>query len=162
MTTFYPFIPSNIRAPSFMATFDGQIYTVTLLWNISGQRYYVNCQSVSGTLVFMVPLVESIPSKKIESLSWDEFNGVVIVTLDEPHGFPIGEIVNVTIVQAIPNTYNGSGLAMIINDTAFTYPMAQDPGYMQQGGAADFVISMTKAYFNSTLVFRNMQFEISP
>jgi hypothetical protein len=162
MTSYYPFIPSNRKAPSFMAIFDGQSYTISILWNVSSQRYFVNCQSPGGTLVFMVPLVETLIGSRIKSLVWNDVNGVVITTLVAPHNFPIGEIVNIDIIQAVPSTYNGSGMAMITGDITFTYPMIQNPGQMQQGGVVNFLISMTKGYFNSTLVFRNMQFEVSP
>jgi hypothetical protein len=145
-----------------MPTFDGQPYTITVLWNVSAQRYYVKCMNTSNNLVFMVPLVDSPIGKEIKSLMWDEENEVVITTLVAPHGLPVGEVFNVSIIQAVPSGYNGNGMALITDDTEFTYPMKQNPGNMHQGGAAQFLISMTKSYFNSTLIFRNMQFEVTP
>jgi hypothetical protein len=162
MTTYYQFIPSNTKVPSFTPMFDGNPYTVTVLWNISAQRYYVKCMNTSNNLVFMVPLVESANGREIKLLIWDEENEVVIATLAKPHGLPIGEVFNISIIQAIPNGYNGNGMALITDFDEFTYPMKRNPGDMEQGGAAQFLISMTKAYFNSTLVFRNNQFEVTP
>jgi hypothetical protein len=162
MTTYYPFSPTNRKAPTFIATLDGQYYTISILWNVSAQRYYLNCQSNSGVLIFMVPLVETDIGVHISTLTWDDNNNVVTATLTKEHSFPVGEIVNVDIVQAVPTTYNGSGMATIISKTAFTYPMKQDPGQMEQGGIVSFLVSMTKSYFNSTLVYRNKQFEVSP
>jgi hypothetical protein len=162
MTSYYPLVLSNTKPPSFMPIFDGYQYTITVLWNISGQRYYIMCQSSNNTLIFMVPLIDSSVGVEIESLVWDEVDEVVIATLAAPHELPIGEIFNVSIIQAVPNGYNGNGMALITSDTSFTYPMKQDPGPVQQAGVAQFLISMTKSYFNSTLVFRNMQFEVTP
>jgi hypothetical protein len=162
MTTYYPFIQSASRAFSFMPEFDGSNYNVTVLWNVSSQRYYVKCVSANNVLIFMVPLVNSANGAEIESLVWDENNEVVIATMVAPHGMLIGEIFNVSIIQAVPTGYNGNGMALITDVNEFTYPMSQDPGYMQQAGIAQFLISMTKSYFNSTLVFRNMQFEVTP
>jgi hypothetical protein len=162
MTSYYPFVPSNIKAPSFTPIFDGNQYTITVVWNVSAQRYFVKCTSFNNNLIFMVPLVESLLSFGIKSLVWDVNNSYVIVTLDKEHQFLIGEIVLINIVQAVPTTYNGNGMATIISNRKFTYPMTQNPGYMQQGGVVNFLTSMTKSYFNSTLVYRNRQFEVSP
>ena len=162
MTTYYPFVPSNVRAPSFAPTFDGQNYTITILWNVSAQRYYVKCTSFNNNLIFMVPLVDTLIGMEIKSLVWDENNKVVIATLVAQHNFPVGEIVNVSIIQAVPNTYNGNGMALITGVNTFTYPMAQNPGAMYQAGVAQYLISMAKSYFRSTLIFRNRQFEVSP
>jgi hypothetical protein len=162
MTTFYPFMPSNVKAPSFMPTFDGQPYTVTILWNVSAQRFYVNCKDYNNQLVFMRPLIESPLGAEIESLIWDLENEVVIATTVAPHRFAPGEIVNISIIQAIPNTYNGNGMATVVNENTLTYPMKQNPGDIQQAGVIQYLVSLTKGYFNSTLVYRNRQFEVTP
>jgi hypothetical protein len=161
MTTF-PFVPSNVKAPTFQPALDGLTYTVSILFNVSGQRYYLNCKDITGNLIFMVPLVNTPNPMILESLIWDEVDEVVIATLTEPHEFDIGEIVNLSIIQAVPSGYNGAGMCMITSHTTFTYPMKQNPGLMEQAGVAQFLISMTKAYFNSTLIFRNMMFEVNP
>jgi hypothetical protein len=163
MTSYYPFVRSNSRAPSFLATFDGSGYTITILWNVSAQRYYVNCTDTNNVLVFMVPLVETLIGFPIETLYWDIDNEVVIATLVAPqYDFKPGEIVNISIIQAVPTGYNGNGMATFINETTFTYPMKVNPGPMHQAGVVQYLISLTKGYFNSTLVFRNMQFEVTP
>jgi hypothetical protein len=162
MTAYYPFVPSNVRAPSFTPMLDGENYTITILWNVSAQRYYVKCTSFNNNLIFMVPLVDTLIGMEIQSLIWDENNKVVIAKLAAPHNFPIGEIVNVSIIQTLPTTYNGSGMALIVGHNTFTYPVAQDPGAMYQAGVVQYLISMSKSYFNSTLIFRNRQFEVSP
>jgi hypothetical protein len=163
MTTYYPLVKSNTKAPSFMPAFDGSNYTVTIQHNISSQRYYVNCKDYNGVLIFMRPLIETPNPVAIESLEWDLENEVVIGTLAAPlYSFLPGEIVNISIIQAVPNTYNGDGMATIIDEMTFTYPMKNNPGPMHQAGVAQFLISLTKGYFNSTLVFRNMQFEVTP
>jgi hypothetical protein len=162
MTAYYPFVPSNVKAPSFLPTLDGESYTITISWNVSAQRYYVKCTSFNNNLIFMVPLVDTLMGMEIQSLVWDENNKVVIAKLVKPHNFPIGEIVNINIIQALPTTYNGSGMALITEDNTFTYPMAQNPGAMYEAGVVQYLISMAKSYFKSTLIFRNRQFEVSP
>jgi hypothetical protein len=162
MTTNYPFVPSNVRAPSFTPIFDGENYTITVLWNVAAQRYYVKCTSFNNNLIFMVPLVETLIGAEILSLVWDENNKVVNATLAAPHNFQFGKIVNVSIIQALPSTYNGSGMALITGVNTFAYPMDLNPGAMYQAGVVQYLISMTKSYFKSTLIFRNRQFEVSP
>jgi hypothetical protein len=145
-----------------MPTFDGKSYTITVLWNASGQRFYIRCFDINNTLIFMVPIINSPEGKEIKSLIWDENNEVVVATMEAPHNMPIGEVFDVSIIQAVPTGYNGNGMALITDIDEFTFPMKQNPGYVQQAGVAQFLISMTKPYFNSTLVFRDMQFEVTP
>ena len=60
MTTVYtPFTPSVTTPFLFQPTFDGDIYTVIVTWNLFGRRYYVNCYTLSGTLIFSLPLIGS-------------------------------------------------------------------------------------------------------
>src|SRR5277367_5711021 len=159
MTTLYKFIPSNKQAPSFMPAFDGNQYMVTITWNVSAQRYYVNCQDLIGNLIFSVPLLSTEANIHLSSLVWDPYNNRIVATTREPHGFTVGEIVFVSIVNANPTTYNGNVNVLILNNTQFTYASSQDPGQYNYGGSVGFLISMTESYFNSTLVYRNGVFE---
>lgn len=162
MTTYYRFVPSNSRAPSFSPIFDGQAYTVTLLWNVSAQRYYVNCQSLLTGLVFMLPLIESIQPLEISGLEWDQINQRVVLETKIPHGLIIGKVLNINVINCIPTTYNGKGLGFALSPTQVAYPMITSPGQATIFGALDLFISMTKGYFLSTFVFRNQTFEVTP
>jgi hypothetical protein len=162
MTIYYQFIPSKSNAPSFMPTFDGQQYNVSIVWNISAQRFYVKCMTLQGALVFLVPLVNSNPPIEITSFVWDEFNARVVATTAKSHGMPIGQVININIINTVPSAFNGSGLGFVLSDNQIVYPMQQNPGQATMLGVLDMFISMTKAYFQSTLVFRNMVFEVTP
>jgi hypothetical protein len=162
VTTYYQFIKSRSQAPSFMPTLDGQEYTISITWNISAQRYYVNCSSLDGTLLFSVPLISSLSPMEIETLEWDEFNGRVIATTVAPLGLPIGQVINLTVIGAIPNTYNGTGFTSILSKNQFTYPIINNPGQAFIMGSVEYLINMAKGYFQSTLIYRNEMFEVSP
>jgi hypothetical protein len=58
--TSYKFIPSNITAFSFQPTLDGVVYNIIVVWSLFGQRYYVNCYTNTGSLVFSLPLIGSL------------------------------------------------------------------------------------------------------
>lgn len=162
MTTFFQFVPSLKRAPAFMPTFDGAQYSVTVVWNISARRFYVNCKDLSGNLIFMVPLIINPDPIELVSISYDPQNHRVVAQTIIPHGFPIGSVVNGNIVGCVPNGYNGSGLMSILSKTEIIYPMLNNPGQPALLGVFDYLISMTKGYFISTLVYRNGNFEVSP
>jgi hypothetical protein len=162
MTTYAQFTPSNKKAPSFIFVFDGTQYVLTISWNISAKRYYVNCTDPSGNLVFMVPLIRNPNPIEIVSLTYDFLNQRVVVETVTPHGVPIGKIINASIINCVPDTYNGSGLMSALSETEIIYPMLQDPGQATIFGSIDYLISMTKGYFISTFIFRNNTFEINP
>ena len=162
MTTFIPFTPSNRKAPSFMPTLDGITYTVTVFWNVSAQRYYFNCQGSNGNLIFMIPLVENPMNWDIKSLVWDRQNERVILEVKKQHHIQIGRVVYFRIINNDPNEYNGDGFCTILSDTQITYPMITDPGEAGTLGSIVYIISMTKAYFDSTIAFRDNVFAINP
>jgi hypothetical protein len=59
MTAYYKFLPSPNAPFIFTTTFDGAIYTVTVLWNLSGQRYYVQITDQNGALIVNIALIGS-------------------------------------------------------------------------------------------------------
>lgn len=162
MTDYYPFTPSSVRAPSFSPTFDNDQYKLTITWNISGQRFYVNCVDMNGNLIYSIPVIESVPPSELEDLSWDLFNGIVVGTTVAPHGIKPGTVMLINIIGARPITYNGTGFINVLNERQFSYPMARDPGSLAYAGVVEYIISMNKAYFGSTLVYRQKIFEVAP
>ena len=153
---------SNAVAPSFSPTLDGSVYTITVTWNLFGQRHFVNCYDGSSNLVFTVALVETPPSLALEGLTWSAAALQVTATTLATHGFPIGSVIELTLVGANPATYNGSYDVFITGPSTFQFAMTTDPGSVVSCGSASFVISMCRGYFNSTLIYRNGQFEVSP
>jgi hypothetical protein len=162
MTTFYSFVPSAVKAPSFMPTLDGSQYTCIITWNVSGQRYYLNCYTINNQLIFSVPIVNSMDPIEIENLEWDEYNSRVVATTVNPHGWNIGQVYLLNIFGARPNIFNGNGFCSIISDTQFIYAMLNDPGHPTWMGVVEHTINLAKGYFQSTIVYRDQRFEVSP
>lgn len=161
--TSYPFQPSLLGAFNFQPTFDGNTYIVTVTWNLYGQRYYVNCFTVSGDLVFSVALAGSANAQPIEAIAWTP--NTVTVTTAAPHGYRIGSTVALTVAGMTPDAYNGTFDALIINANQFTYALSSDPGAASSFGAVSYDINLAAGYFTeSTLVYRafNQVFEVAP
>lgn len=59
MATIIPFVPSDVAAPQFQATLDGATYTITITWNVAGQRYYINVYASDGSRVLTTAMVGS-------------------------------------------------------------------------------------------------------
>lgn len=162
MTSFFPFTPSNIAAPTFMPTLDGNPHTIQVFWLLFGQRYILNCYDLSGNRIFTRALIESEAGIGIDNLSWSVLSGLVTVTTEIPHGYPIGSMKKLTIAGCVPDTYNGAYQVFVNGPSSFTYPLPVDPGIASVFGEASFLMNMAAGYFDSTLIFRNGQFEVSP
>ena len=59
------FTPSPNAPFIFQASLDGTAYNVTVLWNVFGQRWYVQVTDQNNTLVFFRPMVWSPPGTPI-------------------------------------------------------------------------------------------------
>lgn len=162
MTIYFPFTPSNVAAPTFMPTLDGDPYTIQVSFQLFGQRYYLNCYDLSGNRIFTRPMVESEAGKIINAISWNVASGLVTVKTSIPHGYPIGSVVNLTVAGCVPDAYNGAVQAFVDTPNTFTYPLTTDPGVATVFGQASYLIDLIAGYFNSTMIFRNGQFEVSP
>jgi hypothetical protein len=164
MTTYFPFTPSAAQAFNFQPTLDGQEYNVTVVWSLFGQRYYVTCTTLTGALIFHVPLIGSSVGNNIQAASWDASSNTATITTVLPHGFKVGRIINLTIVDMHPDTYNGAQICCAINRTQLTFPITSDPGTVSTLGSIQYNINLAAGYFASTLVYRttNDTFEVSP
>ena len=160
MTTIIPFTRPMQGPFTFQPTLDGAQYTAQVTWALWGGRYYINLFDLGGTRIFSEPLVESPAGVILQSVAWA--NGRVIATTNAPHKFVVGASVSLVVSGCEPDAYNGTVLALVTGETAFQYPLAADPGDATKLGTAAYNISLTAGYFDSTLVFRNGQFEVSP
>ena len=163
MTSYFELTTPTTQAFSFRPVLDDTTYNVTVPWSLFGQRYYVTCQTLSGDLVFNVPLIGSPSGQDIYSLSWEP--NTVTVTTSIPHGFKPGTLVNLTIAGVLPASYDGLHSCLILNQTQFTYSMASNPGAVTATGSAFYNINLAAGYFTtSTLVYRakNQSFEVNP
>lgn len=172
MTTVIPFIPSNLSAPHFLAAFDGTTYNVVVTWNVSAQRYYVNVNDLNGRWITTVPMFASPPGRPVEAISWDVGAKLVTVRLVDPSLWPNpmapggiavpGTIVEYTLENFTPTTYNGEFRCLQIDPVTFSFPLDTDPGTVKIVGSASRILSMMRGIFQSTLIYRNGAFEISP
>jgi len=162
LTTYFPLTPSNFITPTFQPTLDGTVYTCNVNWNLYGNRYYLICYDTDNNVVFNVAIVTSPPAQTLASLVWSAATLSVTATTSTPHGFKIGTIVQLTIVNANPAGYNGAYNVAITGSATFTYPLSAYPGQVVSPGSASWQISLCRGYFNSTIVYRNSQFEVSP
>jgi hypothetical protein len=162
MTTYFEFAPSQQAPFQFQPTFDGSIYTVIVTWNLFGKRYYVNVYTLDNVLVLTLPLISSPVGLNIQNIAWEL--GVVTVETTIPHGYKIGETVELTISGCQPDAYNGKFRVLVTSATAFTYQNISALDQASTLGVVNYNISLTAGYFTSTLVFReaNMQFEVNP
>lgn len=174
MTTIIPFVPSNIRAPRISMTLDGQDCTVLITFNVSAQRYYINVYDNNNNWLLTVPLISSPPGRKIDTVVWDQFLGIVTVTLQNPELWPVplshegiatkpGTVIEYTLQGFQPDTYNGKFLGLHVNSTTFTIPMVNDPGHLVMMGSAHRFLNMVGSIFRtSTLIYRNGAFQVDP
>ena len=172
MTTIIPFVPSNIVAPRFKARLDGAEYEIRITWNISSLRYYINIYDANGAWILTTALVSCPPARNVSSVVYDPFLNSIVVTLVPPNEWPVpatgpstrpGEMVDYTLEQFQPSTYNGKFRCMHVTDTVFTFPMPTDPGPLVVLGRVSRLISMIDVKFRiSSMVYRNSAFEISP
>lgn len=175
MTSVIPFVPSGIKAPSFAATFDGNPYTVTVTWNVSAQRYYINVYDGNSAWILTTALTSTPPARDVASIVYDDFLSQIVVTMVDPTLWPVplgheglvtpaGTIIDYTLAGFTPNTYNGLFRSMQVNPTTFIIPnVLTDPGPVVVMGKVHRLMNMVQTIFTtSSLVYRNSAFEISP
>ena len=175
MTTLVPFVPSNMSAPSFAAILDGATYNVVLTWNISAKRYYVNIYDNAGTWIVTTPLVTTPTGEAIASVSYDTAIGVITATKVAGLWKKPGTMVDYTLSGFDPASLNGLRRCLTVRPPAiqedgsgvryeaFTFPFPSDPGTVAILGSANRLMNMVAGVFKqSTLVYRNGSFEVSP
>ena len=79
----------------------------------------------------LTPLLNG--SKPITSAAWS--SGTATYTCTSAHGFPIGDVIDVTIAGFTPAGYNGTFFATVTTATAFTVAIASNPGSMTVAGS---------------------------
>jgi hypothetical protein len=159
--TFIDFVPSQIQAPQFNLTLDGNTYTAVITWNLFAQRYYITILSLEGTVIVTEALVGSPIPIAISSVSWA--NGKAIVRTAAPHGLRFAQSAIRTISGMAPDAYNGTFQVFAIDRSTFSFPLAANPGAATGIGAVENNINLVAGLFTSTLVFRaaNNQFEVT-
>ena len=167
MTTYFPFTLSPNVPFIFQPVLDGQSYICRVTNNLFGKRWFVECYNGSvalANLIFYQPIVGTAAGLAINGLSYNPASLRVTVTTVNPHGLPIGQTVNMTIAGAVPTGYNGTYLMLVTGLSTLQFTAQNgDPGdSILAFGTLSFLVSICGGYFNSTVVFRNNQFEVSP
>jgi hypothetical protein len=188
MTTIVPFTPSNITAPKFKALLDGNSYDIVVTWNLSAKRYYINIYGKGGVWILTVPIISTAPARKVSAAVYDPFLNAVTITLlndlswvlptEPPCLLPTsgfmeetkvitntkpGTIIEYTLDNFQPATYNGRYRSLHLNDQSFVIPMPVNPGPVVVLGQVSRLLSMISCRFTrSTMIYRNGAFEISP
>lgn len=101
----------------------------------------------------------------IQAYALEWIRGVVIARSEDPHKFPLGSVVELTIANAVPTGYNGKYFCVISGPDEFRFGLPTNPGGPSTvSGTYSQDISLTKGYFDSTLIYRkySQRFEISP
>jgi hypothetical protein len=174
VTTIIPFLPSNLVVPTFVATLDGDTYKVAVSWNIAAQRYYIDVYDSDDAWVVTVPLVATPPARKIESITYDPFRGVVTAQFVPPSQWPVpllpsglvtdpGTVVDYTLENFNPTVFNGLFRSIHINQLSFSFELVPNPGDVQVYGTVSRYMNLIGGLFTtSTLIYRNGAFEVSP
>jgi hypothetical protein len=81
-------------------------------------------KSLLTQLSDLTPLLT--PAKANASIS--QVSSTVTVTTEAPHGFTIGDSLNLTIAGVTPAGYNGTFLCSITGASSFTYQLSASPG----------------------------------
>jgi hypothetical protein len=161
--TVFPFIPSPTGPFQFQPTLDGDPSTVVVVWELAGQRYYLNVLTSRGVLVCSVPMIGSDARRGIVRVDW--FRGVVTITTADPHQLDIGGVARLNISGITPDDYNGDVEAFVSGPDTFTYPLAVEPiASVSALGSYSYDINLLAGYYSSKLVWRtaNNSFEVSP
>jgi hypothetical protein len=153
---------------------DGLDYNVTVTWNVSAQRYYINVYDQNGEWIITVPLVSSPPARSVKKVVYDPFLNLVIVQMTDPTSWPVplssaglatppGTIIDYTLLGFNPNTYNGKFRCLHLDSSTFTFPISTNPGPVTFLGTISRMLNMIEPLFiTSSLVYRNSSFEINP
>lgn len=90
-----------------------------------------------GTLTLLTQLADLTPfltgTHTLATLAWA--GGLVTATTTAPHGFDIGDEIEITVAGAVPTGYNGTYLATVTGASTFTYYKASTPGSMTTPGS---------------------------
>jgi hypothetical protein len=159
----FPFTESILQPYTFNPTMDQRVVAARVVWSLFGKRYYLRMSELTGTPIFLLPVIGSLEGFSVLSLNW--LRGQVYMTTTYPHDYRVGSTLILTIRGCAPNGYNGRTRAYIPNPRQIIYNQPIYPGQPLQFGFVNYDINIAAGYFNtSRIVYRtaNRQFEVSP
>jgi hypothetical protein len=163
MSTFFNFNPQPLVNFQFTPTLDGVSYTAIVPWLLFGQRWYLSLLALNGELIFNRSLIGSPSGVSIEGLSWE--TGYVNALTSAPHGYQVGQTIELTLSGSLPVAYDGIYECVITGPNTFSYPLASDPGLPSSFGNVNYNVNLAWGYFDtSVMVYRpaTQQFEVTP
>jgi hypothetical protein len=148
---------------NFNVTLDGSPYSAVITWNIVRKGWYLSLFDGFNNRVTTVAVVESPQFADIASAIWNELAGRVILTTVDPHGFPLGAVVEQTVRGANPDALNGTWMMTADSPETLSFLMTADPGNIIAPGSFGRDISLVDGYFKtSVLVYRFETFYAYP
>lgn len=133
--TFINFTPSTTSVFSFQAQLAGTQYTVTVTWNVFGQRYYITVADLSGNVVLYRPLIACGPQFTAQ-FEWA--SGIASAVTSSPHNVPVGSVANIVVSQT-DSGFDGTYQALATDTDELTYQLATNPQQATPiGGAVNF------------------------
>lgn len=139
--TAYPFNPSPLQNATFNPVLGGNVYAATIVWNVFGQRWYLNLTDTQGNLLISTAVVSSQDPQGISSITWAD--NLVTVETTSPHWLPLGSQARVYVSGYAPDAYNGLQTVNITGPSSFTYQLDSDPGETTVAGTFGSVIDLS-------------------
>jgi hypothetical protein len=139
--TAYPFSPSPLQNVTFNPILGTNTYVATIVWNVFGQRWYLNLTDSLGNLLISTAVVSSQDPQGIASITWTD--NLVTVETAVPHWLPLGSQARVYVSGCTPDAYNGLQTVSVTGPSTFTYPLDADPGETTVAGTFGGVIDLS-------------------
>lgn len=160
-SVFVDFTPSTTQAFSFQVTLAGKQYNATIVWNVFGQRYFLNLTDLLGNLVLYTALVATGPQLNA-SVTWNE--GSVAIVTDNPHNLPVGNVVRIRLAGT-NSGFDGFWNALVQSPNSLIYQLTTDPNQPDPvNGTVNLDVNLVGGLGIGWMVFHfdTQQFECSP
>lgn len=140
-TTVVNFVQSTIAPFQFQPTMNGVQYAASILWNVFGERYYLQLTDLLGNPVKFRSVVSSGP-RLLGSFVWAD--NVAAVNCQVPHNIPVGACANV-VMSGTASSFDGSVQVLAVSATAVTYALTTNPQQSQPlTGTMSFVVNLVE------------------
>lgn len=126
MSTLVPFTPSSTATFTFSPILAGTQYNASVVWNVYGQRWYLNLTDLSGNPVLFQAVTSSGPAL-VATFTWTAAGGgVVTATTQLPHNIPIGSVAQMA-AYGTGKAFDGDWLMTSVGSNILTYALPANP-----------------------------------
>jgi len=160
MSTFVQFQPSAQSPFNFTATLsNGVTYQITALWNIFGERFYIQVTDLSGNLIYFRALTAGGPTLQA-ALTWNTSTLQAVATTVLPHNVPVGSVVGLRISKT-GTAFDGNWQALATGPNTLTYTLSNPNQSAAVSGTVSFPLNLVSAPNIGYLLFHyeTQQFE---